>query len=95
MCSKHGWLPYQLVKISLFFSLPVRDWMPPENGIVGGPSRGHHTMVPVSLTDFLNGLQWPLSAVSFSDCSASYQKCLAKKRCLGQVKMEENVVGRP
>ena len=27
-------------------------------------------MVPVSLTVFLNGLQWPLSAVSFSDCSA-------------------------
>ena len=38
MCSEHGWLPYQLVKISLSFSLPVCDWMPPKNGIVGGPS---------------------------------------------------------
>ena len=38
MCSEHGWLPYQLAKISLSFSLPVRDWMPPEKGIVGGPS---------------------------------------------------------
>ena len=40
----------------------------------GGPIRGYHTMVPVSLTVFLNGLQWPLSVVSFSDCSASYQR---------------------
>ena len=49
MCSKHGWLPYQLAKISLSFSLPVHNWMPPENGIVG---QGHHTMVLVSLTVF-------------------------------------------
>ena len=38
MCSEHGWLPCQLAKISLSYSLPVHNWMPPENGIVGGPS---------------------------------------------------------
>ena len=38
MCSKHGWLPCQLTKISLFFSLPVCNWMPPEIRILGGPS---------------------------------------------------------
>ena len=39
MCSKYGWLPFQLTKISLSFSLPVHDWMPPKNGIMGGPSK--------------------------------------------------------
>ena len=37
-------------------------------------------MVPVSLTVFLNGLQWPLSAVSFSDCSASTKNENESKR---------------
>ena len=41
----------------------------------------------VSLTVFLSGLQWPLSAVSFSDCSASYQnvrlKLYLSKKCEG------------
>ena len=65
MCSENGWLPCQLAKISLSFSLPVRDWMPPESGIVGGPSEAT-TLELVSLTVFLNGLQWLLSAVSYS-----------------------------
>ena len=43
MCSEHGWLPYQLSKISLSSTRldATREWDR------GGPIRGHHTMVPV------------------------------------------------
>ena len=63
MCSEHGWLPYQLAKISLSFSLPVHDWMPPENGIVEGPSEA--TLTAGLINSFFSDFQWPLSAVSY------------------------------
>ena len=62
MCSEHGRLPCQLAKISLFFSLPVRDWMLflPENGIVGG--EGHPRPLHYGVCLINSFSQWSLVA---------------------------------